>query len=180
MRYFINKFRVRTVRSIALYALMMILGILSGCDRVRTTSQKIIIQVKNDKGLPATEVKVRMKESWESWKTWLPGEIKKENEAFYRERWESEFVPWLEASTDAQGKATLKYVVTAIDETTGDIPPTRRDWIANREYIVQIKSDDREDQVNVEMTPGTTSTGQHFTLDIEAIEDPEYVQDNGW
>lgn len=149
---------------------------LSGCDPVRTTSQSITIAVEDGRGLPVPDVKVRIKESWESWQSWTPGGFKEGEKALYRERWESNFVPWLEGLTNVQGKAVLESVVTALDGTKGSEPPAKRDWISNREYIVKLQSKDAEDELLAVMKPGTISRGTRYTVKIEAIAMPRYVQ----
>lgn len=149
---------------------------LCGCDPVRTTSQRITIAVEDGRGLPVPDARVRMKESWESWQSWTPGGFKEGEKASYRERWESDFVPWLEGLTNAQGKAVLESVETALDGTKGSEPPAKRDWVLNREYIVKVQTKDAEDELLVEMKPGTISKGKRFTVKIEAIEKPRYVR----
>ncbi len=149
---------------------------LSGCDPVRTTSQNITIAVEDGQGLPVPDAKVRAKESWESWQSWTPGGFKEGEKSYFRERWESDFVPWLEGLTNAEGKAVLKLDVTALDETRGSEPPARRDIVSNREYIVRLQTRDAEDELLVVMRPGTVSSGKRYTVRIEAIEKPRYVQ----
>lgn len=150
---------------------------LCGCDPVRTTSQRITIAVEDGRGLPVPNAKVRMKESWESRQSWIPGGFKEGEKAFYRERWESDFVPWLEGLTDAQGKAVLESVETALDGTKGSEPPANRDWVSNREYIVKLQTKDAVDELLVEIKPGTISKGNRFRVKIEAIEKPRYVRE---
>ena len=152
--------------------------IASGCDPVRTTSQRITIAVEDGRGLPMPDAKVRIKESWESWQSWTPGGFKEGEKAFYRERWESDFVPWLEGLTNAQGKTVLESVVTALDWTKGSEPPAKRDWVSNREYIFKLQTKDAEDELLAVMKPGTISRGKRYTVKIEAIEKPRYVRGN--
>ena len=151
---------------------------LSGCDPVRTTSQSITIAVEDGQGRPVHDAKVRIKESWESWQSWTSGGFKEGEKAFYRERWESDFVPWLEGLTNAQGKAVLESVVTALDGTKGSEPPAKRDWVSNREYIVKLQAKDAEDELLAVMKLGTISRGKRYTVRIEAIEKPHYLQGN--
>jgi hypothetical protein len=148
---------------------------LSGCDPVRTTSQRITIAVENDRGLPVPDAKVRIKESWESWQSWTPGGFKEGERAFYRERWESDFVPWHEGLSDAQGKVVLEMVVCALDWTKGNEAPAKRDRVSNREYIVKVQTKDAEDELLAVMKPGTISKGKRYTVRIEAIEKPRYI-----
>lgn len=46
---------------------LLVSNCLYGCDPVRTVRQSIKIRMVDESRLPATEVNVRMKESWESW-----------------------------------------------------------------------------------------------------------------
>jgi hypothetical protein len=149
---------------------------LSGCDPVRTTSQSITIAVDDGRGLPVLDAKVKIKESWESWQSWTPGGFKEGEKAHYRERWESDFVPWLEGSTNAEGKAVLKLDVTALDDTRGSEPPAKRDFVSNREYIVKLQTQDAEDELLIVMRPNTVGKGTRYAVRIEAIEKPKYVQ----
>jgi hypothetical protein len=91
---------------------------------------------------------------------------------------ESDFVPWQDGLTNAQGKAVLELVVTALDGTKGREPPAKRDWVSNREYIVKLQTKDAEDELLAVMKPGTISKGKRYTVRIEAIEKPRYVQGN--
>lgn len=152
---------------------------LSGCDPVRTTSQSIAIAVEDGRGLPVPDAKVRIKESWRSWQSWTPGGFKEGERAYYRERWESDFVPWLEGSTNAQGKAILELIVGALDGTRGSEPPAKRDIASGREYIVKLQAQDGEDELLAVMKSGTVSRGKRYTVRIEAIEKPRYVQRDG-
>lgn len=147
---------------------------LSGCDPVRTTSQSITIAVEDSQGLPVPDAKVKIKESWESWQSWTPGGIKEGEKADYRERWESDFVPWLEGSTDAEGKAILKLNVTSLDDTRGSEPPAKRDLVSNRSYIVRLQTQAAEDELLVSMRPNTVGKGARYAVRIEAIEKPIY------
>jgi len=79
---------------------------LCGCDPVRTTNQNFTIDVEDAQGLPVPDAKVRIKESWESWQTWGGGTAESEK-SYLRQRWESDFVPWLKGVTNDQGKAVL-------------------------------------------------------------------------
>lgn len=157
---------------------LLVAGMLNlcGCDPVRTTSQSITIAVEDGRGLPVPDAKVRIKESWESWQSWTPGGVKEGERAFYRERWESDFVPWLDGLTNAQGKTVLRFEVTALDWARGGEPPAKRDWVTNREYVVKVQTKDADEELLAVMKPGTVSQGKRYTVRIEAIEKPRYVQ----
>lgn len=148
---------------------------LSGCDRVRTTSQSIAIAVQDGRGLPVPNATIKMKESWKSWQSWIPGGLKEDERASYRKRWKSDDIPWIEGSTDARGKAVLKLVVGELDSTRGTEPPAKRDYVSNREYIVRIQTEDGEEELLAEMKPGAVIRGKRYTAVMEAIDKPIYV-----
>ena len=93
--------------------------------------------------------------------------------AFWHERWESD--PWYEGSTNALGKAVLNLVVHALDRTKGSEPPAFRDWVSNREYLVRLQTKDAQDELRVVMKPGTASGGRRYTVRIEAVQKPVYL-----
>ena len=66
--------------------------------------------------------------------------------------------------------------MTALDGTKGSEPPAKRDWISSREYIVKLRTKDADDELLVAMKPGTIEKGKRYTVKIEAIEKPRYVQ----
>jgi len=93
--------------------------------------------------------------------------------AFWHEQWESD--PWYEGSTNALGKAVLKLVVEALDWTKGSEPPAFRDWVSNREYLVRLQTQNAQDELRVVMKPGTASEGKRYTVRIEAVQKPVYL-----
>jgi len=131
--------------------------------------------VLDQQGLPAHDVKVSMKESWESWQSW-GGRVKKDDNAYLRSVWESEFVPWLESVTDAQGKAVIKIRITALDGTRGKEPPADRDTVSNREYIIKLQGRNVQDETCVVMKPGASVKGKFYTVAVIDIQKPRYVE----
>ena len=153
------------------------MSIFSGCDPVRTTNHNVRITVVDDRGLPAPNVRVSIKESWESWQSWEPGGVAESDKSFFRQRWESDFVPWREGLTNAEGKAVIKAVVSSLDGSRGSgEAPTNRNVFLNREYIIKLQTPDAEDELLVVLRPGTVSSGKWYTVKIDAIENPKYVQ----
>lgn len=162
----------RSVSRASYWALALIVVLnLAGCDPVRRTIQAITIKVEDDRGRPLSGVKLRMKESWESWRSWPPAAGE---DPELRRRWESDAVPWIEGATDTEGAAILKYDVTRLDGIKGNTPPPDLDWVSNREYVVKLQRQEAEEELFVKMSPGTTSKGKRFTVRIEAIEMPVY------
>jgi hypothetical protein len=149
------------------------IGSLCGCDPVRTITHDVTLSVMDRQGLPVRGVKVSMKESWESWKTWGSG-VRKEDEAHYREVWASDFVPWREGVTDAQGRGVITVKITALDHTRGNMPPASRDTVSNREYIIKLKGQNVQEEVRLVMKPGASIKGKSYTVSVVEIQKPRY------
>lgn len=147
---------------------------LAGCDPVRTIEHDVKMAVTDDHGLPAPDVNVSIKESWESWQTW-GGETAESEKSLYRQRWESDFVPWQKGMTDAQGRAAIRVRITALDHTRGDKPPANRDAVSNREYLIKLQKQNELEELRVVMKPGATVAGKRYAVKIEEIEKPRYV-----
>lgn len=149
---------------------------LSGCDPVRTIRHNVVVAVVDDHGLPVPDVNVSIKESWESWQTWGGGFPESER-AIFRQRWESDFVPWRKGVTNAQGDAVIKIEVRALDWTKGNEPPPTRDFVANREHIIKLdgKFEGQRDELRVVMKPGASVKGRFFSVIVSDIEKPRYV-----
>ena len=124
--------------------------------------------------LPVSGVNVAIKESWESWQT-RGGGIKEADKADYRQRWASDFVPWLKAVTDAQGRAVVTIRETALDWTKGNQPPPNRDWVSNREYLIKLQGKNGQDDLRLVMKPGASAKGSSHTVTVIDIENPRYV-----
>lgn len=169
----------RLLRCSANLTLVLVgLSCLAGCDPVRRTTQNITLTVKDGQGRPVAGIEVRAKESWESWQTWSPEGINDGDQAHYRARWESDFVPWLHGRTDAQGEAVLKFDQTSLDGSKGRTPPPERDRVSNREYIVRLRHKDEEDELRVLMKPGKEGRGARYSLRVDSIESSNYVPVN--
>lgn len=78
--------------------------------------------------------------------------------------------------TNTQGKAVLTFRVTALDWTKGGETPARRDWVSGREYIVKLRTPNAEEELRVVMKPGAVSKGKRYTVRIERMSKPRYVQ----
>jgi len=158
----------------------MILGTglasLPGCDPVRTIRHSVRMEVVDDQGAPVPNVNVRIKESWESWQTWVAGTPESQMSHF-QQRWQSE--PWLEGVTNAQGEVTIWIERTGLDSTEGDEPPANRDFVSNREYMIRLDGQDVQDEIRMVMKPVAAGTGKQYTVRIEAIEKPRYVKGQG-
>jgi hypothetical protein len=143
----------------------------SGCDPVRTITHDVTIDVSDAQGQPARDVKVSMKESWESWQTWGSG-IKDEYKAYYREVWGK--APWREGVTGAQGRLVITVSITALDRTRGNTPPPCRDTVSDREFIIKLSGQNVQDEVRLVMKPGASVKGKSHTVAVVDIEKPHY------
>ena len=135
----------------------------------------MVLIVEDGQGLPIWDVEVSIKESWESWRTWDSIGSADGDQAFYRARWESDFVPWLRGRTDVRGRVDLSYDVTRLDGSKGKAPPREFDWISGREYLVRLRFENAEEEVRMRMKAGNRSRGARFAVRVEAIHPPDYV-----
>jgi hypothetical protein len=148
---------------------------ISGCDPVRTITHSVTVAVVDEKGVPAPNVNINMKESWESWQTWGRG-FDETEKAHYRQNWESDIVPWRKGATNTQGRAVVVIEDTALDRTRGKEPPTNRDMVSNREYIIKLQGQNVQDEVRLVMKPVASVKGKFYTLTVINIEKPRYIE----
>mgnify|MGYP001105890393 CR=1 FL=1 len=170
-----SKLRV-LLHSAKLRSIILATGIvsMSGCDPVRTITHDVTVAVVDEKGLPAPDVNVSMKESWESWQSWGGG-VEEADKAYYRQQWASDFVPWLKGVTNAQGNAVITIRITALDRTRGNEPPAKRDTVSNREYIIKLQRQNVQEELRLVMKPGASVKGKSYTVTVIDIQKPRYV-----
>ena len=149
------------------------IAVLPGCDPVRTIRHSVRIAVTDENGLPAPNLRVSMKESWESWRLWVPATTKTEME-YHRARWHND-IRWLDGVTDAQGKSAIEIERTGLDHTRGNEPPASSDVVSNREYMIRLEGCDAQDEMRVVMKVGARATGSRYTIEIEGIDKPTYA-----
>lgn len=162
-------------RVTCVFVLSLVCLCLNGCDPVRTVRQSILIRVAEQSGAPVPDVKVRMKESWESWKLTI-GEVPQAELNGYHSRWLSE--PWLEGMTDAGGEALIMSEITALDWNKGSAPPVERDVVSDREYIVELSRQNVSEKVSIKLRQGATGKGNIYTVSVESIEKPTYINES--
>jgi len=158
-----------------LVALAAGITFMTGCDPVRTISHDVRVHVVDDHGVAVPNVTVSIKESWESWQSWGGKVAESEKDLYYR-RWESDYVPWYRGVTDAQGNAAIAVTFTALDHTKGNEPPANRDFVSNREFMVKLNGWNGQEELVVVMKPGAVARGKHYTIVVQEIEKPKYVQ----
>jgi hypothetical protein len=154
---------------------ILVMGVvsLSSCDPVRTIRHTVTIAVANEQGLPAPNVKVSMKESWESFQSWGGGTPESEK-SYYRQRWAGE-LPWLTDITNAQGNAVITIEKTGLDWTRGNEPSANRNVVSNREHIIKLEGQNAVDEVRLVMKPGASVKGKSYTVTVIDIQEPRYV-----
>ena len=103
------------------------------------------------------------------------GGVAESEKSFYRQRWESDFVPWRDGVTNAEGKAVIPIVITALDHTRGREPPPNRDVVSNREYVIKLQGQNKQDEMLVVMKPDEEVSGKRYSIRIDKIEKPIYV-----
>lgn len=86
-------------------------------------------------------------------------------------------MPWEEEKTNSEGRAIIEINHTALDDSPGDVPPAGRDIVAGREYLFQVQIHDESDEILIKMTPGTRSRGEKYTITMESLESPRYVDE---
>ncbi len=145
------------------------IGLFLGCDPVRTTQQHITISVFDVNGLPVPNATLNMKESW---KSWSGDELNESEKIFYRDRWESEFVPVLKGKTGLDGFAMLGSKVTAMDDSTNDIESIISRDITGREFLVVVQSGGVQEEILLIAKPNSVGNGLAFTIKVEALPAP--------
>lgn len=161
-------------RAAFLLLLSLMCVYLYGCDPVRTVQQSIVVRVVDERGTPVSDVRVRMKESWESWK--LKGsEVPQAEEDDYYARWLSE--PWLEGMTDVSGEALISSEVTALDWNKESAPPLERDVVSDHEYVVELSQQNVSEKVSIMLRQGATGKGITYTVSVESTGKPTYVNE---
>jgi hypothetical protein len=174
---FVNSNLHVIVSGVKVRAIIFATGIVSlcSCDPVRTITHDVTVSVVDGQALPAPNMNVSIKESWESWQTWGGG-VPEADKAYYRQNWESDFVPWLKGVTNAQGKAIITVRRTSMDDTRGNEPPANRDHVSNREYIIKLQGQATQDEMRVVMKPGASVKGKSCTVTVIDIQKPRYVE----
>lgn len=167
--------RMVETRMACLLLLSLMCVCLYGCDPVRTVKQSMLIRVVDQSGTPVSDVKVRMRESWESWKLTI-GEVPQAELNGYHARWLSE--PWLEGLTDVGGEAHISSEVTSLDWNKGSAPPVERDIVSDREYIVELSRQNVSEKVSIKLRQGATGKGKTYTVSVESIGKPTYVNES--
>ena len=153
------------------------LFLFSGCDPVRTTIQSVRLQVvdaNTDK--PVVGVLVSLRTDYVTLRP-LSNEINMtadEWDRYKREIWDRQ--PWFSAVTDAHGYANIDIRYTALDRTNGPTPPSSRDFVTGKPYVVRVGRDGPvEEQLAMPMMPGESARGKSYVVTVNAVCQPNYV-----
>lgn len=139
---------------------------MSGCDPVRTRSQKIDVSEFALDGSPLAEAKIRIKRRFDVSQS-AP------DYSGRKEYWDS--VRWTEAKKDRNGLATLVDIRTSLDFNKKAEPDQERN-MEGQEYTVLISlPDNRSDEIHLEIRSGLEAEGKHARLKILRVDKPVYM-----
>lgn len=154
----------------SLVSLILVVSVI-GCDGVRTKTQTLTVAVEDRDGTPASNVRISIKETWESWKAGT-SMTTKTDEVEYRRRWESSFVPWSSDVSGSNGVATVTFKSTGLDSGDRERPPV--DMVSNREYIVNLQGQHASEEVRLAVLAGAFVEGQFFRFTVVDIGKPQW------
>ena len=149
---------------------------LVGCDPVRTTRQVVTLTVlAANSEEPVANAHVRLKEDFDRQTHTYPDTASREEwEAHARRNWAES--PWFSAKSNDTGQTTLHVEYTALDRTRGDQPPTYRDWVTGKPFLVDITENEaRSERLSVVMSSGNVIHGDTFTVRIDDVQAPVYI-----
>jgi len=154
----------------------------TGCDPVRTTLQPVFLRVTNTiSGEPVADAQVSLKYVYERPD---PSAVAKyqppDPELWHRETkefWDQ--FPWCSGVTDEHGQADLAVKYTVLDRTIGPTPPSWRDEVTGRPYLIRLDKDRVHEEHSLVMRPGESARGKAFTVHVLEIRQPRYVKTPG-
>jgi hypothetical protein len=92
-----------------------------------------------------------------------------------RETWEQQ--PWFRGVTDKDGKADVAVTYTELDRSKGAKPPAWRDRVTRKPFLVKVRAGELpEEELSVLMKPGESVKGKSFTVTVNEIQAPRYVE----
>lgn len=151
-----------------------------GCDPVRTTSQPVRLRVVDvHSGQPLPSVQVSLKEDFEKSRPLPPQEWDMTPDEWqeYRQRNYMDPQPWFSAVTGEQGEATIDVTYTSLDRTTGTKPPSWKDFVTGKPYLIKIqqRNQSSDEVLSVVMKTGESVQGNSSTVTVMHIGEPHYV-----
>ncbi len=152
--------------SLFLYTIFSLL--IGGCDPVRTTSQNVLLEVFNsNSGQPLSGVQVSLKYDYERN---VPPAQRDPDEI------EHSTYKWFSNVTDQHGQAGVDVQWTAIDRTIGPKPPSWRDWVTGKAYLIRLEKDQQHEESSLVIRTGASVHGDLFTVNVLEIQRPYYVK----
>ena len=149
---------------VLVFALILGSVMTSGCDKVRTTRQFIVVRIRDaTTAAPLEGIKMQMKSDFDSEK---PQISKNDN---LRTQWEA--LPWFSSTSDERGKATIALHYTALDRTSGDTPPRYRD-ATDAVYLIAVGGK----ECSVRLESGNVVRCGEFTIDIVDVGNTAYAE----
>lgn len=143
----------------------------AGCDPVRTTMQDVLFKVtRPTSGEPVAGARVSVRYDYE--RDVPPAEQRPESE---RPTYE-----WFSGTTDQNGQANVGVVWTVLDRTIWGKPPSWRDWVSGRFYLVKVAGEQMREVLSLVMKPGASAEGQAFAVRVADIQAPRYTKTEEW
>lgn len=145
-----------------------------GCDPITRVEQSVVLRVSSVDGQSLlSSVSLSVREYHQ------PSADDEEFERFNPQRREQMY-PWTQdVETDESSRATIVYGVTMVDRSRGNVPPSSRRPLEGHVFTVRIKGSDGEiDELNLEMSEGTTAEGRRHRIAVEKITKAIYVNPN--
>ena len=142
-----------------------------GCDPVRKTLQPVRLQIANS----TTEQSVVGAQVWMRYDYERNEPLsEQEQRPSRREVWNQ--TPWDFGASDKQGQATVDIGYVVLDRTIGSKPPSWRDWVTEKAYLVLIRKDQVHEEFSLVIQPGVSLQGKFFTVSVIGIQEPRYVK----
>lgn len=142
--------------------------LMTGCgDPVRTTMQPVLLKVTDSvSGRPVTDAEVSLRYDFDHY-------VPKTDEW---SEWKRDTYKRFLGKTDANGKANVDVVWTVLDRTIGPTPPSWRDDVTGKFYLLRVAKEQVREEHSLAMQPGATIRGQAFTVQVLEIQQPRYIK----
>lgn len=156
------------LRIALIISLFVVVGTTTGCDPVRTIEQKIDVLVTDHLESPLAEATVKLKPAFEtsSRATNIP-------ESKRKSRWQRE--QWSSATTNADGKATIRFERTRLDFNKGAQPENGSSLEGKRIVLVLESEGIGTESVEANLAVGEIIELTKNKLTIVSISVPRYL-----
>jgi hypothetical protein len=154
-----------TICIVAILAFMCFLT--TGCDRVRTTLQPVLLKVTDSaSGTPIAGTRISVKWNYEQ-NVPIAEQKPEEERPTYK---------WFFGTTDPKGQVEVGVKWTMLDDTLGSTPPSWRDQVTGATYLISVEKDATREEHSVVMRPGAFIHGEAFTVQVLQIQPPRYIR----